>query len=176
MRYAQKIVDIEWIELCTTLVLTSQGNEEYSAVRGHTEEIDMRMLYAAAIVLATMSGAAAQVAPLPNEGGLFHVTSHVVLCDTLDQVRAIVNASAESANAGAQKYRELRATTNGRGKATCDIVPRLHATVVEEPVNLGILHMNHDMRFRAHGVHVKNPGGEGWFLHITPLRSQGQAA
>lgn len=92
----------------------------------------------------------------------------VVVCDTEDQVTAIVDAAKAKPDGGARaKFAALNATPDAKGEATCAFQPVI-GVPIGESTDLGKFQLETDKWFHGWAVHIASPGADGWVLYLEP--------
>lgn len=127
-----------------------------------------------ALVALALLASPALAGPPPGWQGGFSRPS--ILCDTLDQVRGIVEGLRESAAEGRARYVRLAGVRNPAGEPTCAITAVRRVTVGaavdlgELPIGAAIMH--------AWSLPVSNHAGSGHYLYleaVTPFPARAGA-
>jgi hypothetical protein len=115
----------------------------------------------AAAALATAAPASAQP---PAAGWVGPLQQPSILCDTPAQLRDIVEAFADSEDAGLAKFSELYLTVNGRSEPTCAIT-MVQAAEAGDAIHLGQLEIG-GTALLAWILPVSNDVGTGVYLYL----------
>lgn len=131
----------------------------------------MKGLFCALAALVLLAPAALAGPPSVGWTGSFH-SKQIILCDTREQVAAIVEAGQESALATRAKFFEYYGTINARGEPTCSIGSVLHVRVTDV-IDLGEFDAAAG-RARGWALHVVDMRGiEGWLLYASKVEGVG---
>jgi hypothetical protein len=91
-----------------------------------------------------------------------------VLCDTQDQLRAIVAANQRSADAGRSVFQMLNMQLNARNQPTCSAQQVQHELLsVPHSIDIGRWPQD-NQALEAFALYIQAGGIEGWFMYIGP--------
>ena len=117
----------------------------------------------AAVVFSCLPAFADITGP-PPVGWYGSFSMPAIVCDTSDQVKAIVDAATAKPDGGAQaKLDEYQAILNQKGDPTCMIILALNVAVGES-IDLGKFSASAKKTFHSWAVHIGNSNAEAWLL------------
>ncbi len=99
----------------------------------------------------------------PPAGSIGAFVAPSILCDTRAQLRSIVEAFEENAEAGAARFVELFTQLNHRREPSCAVTAVVATTL--ESSQLGILSLG-GAELYGWIIHVQNGAGSGFFLYL----------
>jgi hypothetical protein len=121
-------------------------------------------LIVAGMVLATILviGAGSARAAVPAPGTMAYLPS-AILCDTLDQVKAIVKVATDTKGKDTiTKYLEFQELKDDKGEPSCNGQPVMGH--VQDVVDLGLSFGINGIPVHAWAIHIVNPSAEAYAL------------